>query len=241
MSERDEAEGLQRRTLLVVLALNAALFVGLGIGGLLAASSALLANALDNASDSAVYLISFLAVGRAVIWKTRAARVSGILLLVFAGGVLLDVLRRTLMGTEPVGWTMMGLAVVAAIVNLVCLQLIRRQRSDDVNMKAAETFSFNDFASNGGILVAGGTGSLARPDLAGPRCRRPRRRDRRKGRSGHSQGRRQSQKPGDGPMTSKNRRPSVGAHPGPAVLPTFASGAVKHRASKGRGDRSLEK
>ncbi|MBX9461108.1 MAG: cation transporter [Brevundimonas sp.] len=156
MSERDEAEGLQRRTLLVVLALNAALFVGLGIGGLLADSSALLANALDNASDSAVYLISFLAVGRAVIWKTRAARVSGILLLVFAGGVLLDVLRRTLMGTEPVGWTMMGLAVVAAIVNLVCLELIRRQDSGDVNMKVAETFSFNDFASNGGILVAGG-------------------------------------------------------------------------------------
>jgi cobalt-zinc-cadmium efflux system protein len=156
MSERDEAEGIQRRTLLMVLLLNALLFVGLGIGGLLADSSALLANALDNASDSAVYLISFLAVGRAVIWKTRAARFSGILLLVFAGGVLLDVLRRTLMGTEPVGWTMMGLAVVAAIVNLVCLQLIRRQRSDDVNMKAAETFSFNDFASNGGILVAGG-------------------------------------------------------------------------------------
>ena len=62
MSERDETEGVQRRTLLVVLILNAALFVGLGIGGLLADSSALLANALDNASDSAVYLISFLAV-----------------------------------------------------------------------------------------------------------------------------------------------------------------------------------
>ena len=49
MSERDETEGVQRRTLLVVLILNAALFVGLGIGGLLADSSALLANALDNA------------------------------------------------------------------------------------------------------------------------------------------------------------------------------------------------
>lgn len=156
MSERDETEGVQRRTLLVVLILNAALFVGLGIGGLLADSSALLANALDNASDSAVYLISFLAVGRALIWKIRAARASGILLLIFAAGVLLDVLRRTLMGTEPIGWTMMGMAVVAAIVNLVCLELIRRQRSEDVNMKAAQTFSFNDFASNGGILIAGG-------------------------------------------------------------------------------------
>ena len=155
MSERDETEGVQRRTLLVVLILNAALFVGLGIGGLLADSSALLANALDNASDSAVYLISFLAVGRALIWKTRAARASGILLLIFAAGVLLDVLRRTLMGTEPIGWTMMGMAVVAAIVNLVCLELIRRQRSEDVNMKAAETFSFNDFISNGGVILAG--------------------------------------------------------------------------------------
>ena len=156
MIARTQDDRQQRRTLLTVLALNAGLALALGIGGLSADSSALLANALDNASDSAVYLISFLAVGRALIWKTRAARASGILLLIFAAGVLLDVLRRTLMGTEPIGWTMMGMAVVAAIVNLVCLELIRRQRSEDVNMKAAETFSFNDFASNGGILIAGG-------------------------------------------------------------------------------------
>lgn len=151
-----EVERRQRRILLLVFALNALLFVGLGIAGWMADSSALLANALDNASDAVVYLISFLAVGRALIWKTGAARASGIMLLVFAGGLLLDVLRRTVMGTEPVGWTMMSMAVVAAVVNLVCLELIRRQSSDDVNMKAAETFSFNDFASNGGILVAGG-------------------------------------------------------------------------------------
>lgn len=66
-----ENERRQRRILLLVFALNAALFVGLGVAGWLADSSALLANALDNASDSAVYLISFLAVGRALMWKTR--------------------------------------------------------------------------------------------------------------------------------------------------------------------------
>ena len=64
-------EPLQRRTLLAVLILNALLAVGLGFGGLAGDSSALLANALDNASDAAVYLISFLAVGRALVWKTR--------------------------------------------------------------------------------------------------------------------------------------------------------------------------
>jgi len=155
LSGSHHGEGLQRRTLLIVLVLNVLLFVMLGLGGLFAESSALLANAADNGSDAIVYLISFLAVGRAMAWKRGAARLSGIMLLIFAAGVLLDVGRRWIVGTEPVGWTMMGLAVIAAVVNLICLMLIRRQGSDDVNMRAAETFSFNDFASNGGILVAG--------------------------------------------------------------------------------------
>ena len=156
MSKLTSADHQQRRTLLIVLILNALLFLALGIGGLLADSSALLANAVDNASDSVVYLISFVAIGRAASWKRGAARLSGILLLVFAAGVLIDVGRRWWFGTEPVGWTMMGLALVAAIVNLICLVLLRRDQSGDVNMEAAETFSLNDFASNGGILVAGG-------------------------------------------------------------------------------------
>ena len=156
MSGDHAAEQVQRRTLLTVLVLNFLLFVGLGVGGIAADSSALLANAVDNGSDAAVYLISFLAVGREMVWKTRAARASGIMLLIFAVLVLLDAVRRALTGTEPVGPTMMILAVIAAIINLICLLLIRRQGNKDVNMRAAETFSLNDFASNGGILVAGG-------------------------------------------------------------------------------------
>ena len=156
MTARSPQDRQQRRTLLVVLILNALLFVGLGAGGVLADSSALLANAVDNGADSVVYLISFLAVGRALSWKRGAARLSGVLLLVFAAGVLVDLGRRWWFGAEPVGWTMMGLALVAAIVNLICLMLLKRVTSDDVNMDAAETFSLNDFAANGGILVAGG-------------------------------------------------------------------------------------
>lgn len=145
----------QRKTLLAVLILNALLFAALGAGGLVADSSALMANAVDNGSDAAVYLISFLAVGRAAAWKRGAARISGVMLLIFAVGVLLDVGRRWIYGAEPVGWTMMALALVAAAVNLACLLLLRRVQSQDVNMRAAETFSLNDFAANGGILVAG--------------------------------------------------------------------------------------
>ena len=62
MIARTQDDRQQRRTLLTVLALNAGLALALGIGGLSADSSALLANAVDNASDAAVYLISFLAI-----------------------------------------------------------------------------------------------------------------------------------------------------------------------------------
>ena len=156
MTASNAQDQRQRRTLLLVLALNFGLFLALGVAGWLADSSALLANAADNASDSAVYLISFLAVGRAPRWKKTAATMSGVLLLLFAIGVLADVGRRWLTGTEPIGPTMMVMALAAALVNLWCLKLLQRVDSDDVNMRAAETFSFNDFVSNGGILVAGG-------------------------------------------------------------------------------------
>ena len=146
----------QKSILRQVLLWNLGLFVGLGVAGWVANSSALMANAVDNASDAAVYLISYLAIDRQPAWKRWAAMLSGIMLLLFACFVLADVVRRWLGDAEPVGLTMMVLALVAAGINLWCLVLLRRIQSDDVNMQAAETFSFNDFISNGGVLIAGG-------------------------------------------------------------------------------------
>lgn len=146
----------QRRTLIQVLLLNAGLSAALLTTGLAADSSGLIANALDNASDAAVYGISLFAVGRAPQWKSVAATVSGVLLLVFAAGVVVDVGRRFLVGAEPIGPTMVVMALVATAVNALCIKLLASGHRDDVNMRAAWTFSTNDFFSNIGILVAGG-------------------------------------------------------------------------------------
>jgi len=146
----------QKTVLRQVLLWNLALFVGLGVVGWLADSSALLANALDNGSDAAVYLLSYLAIDRRSEWKRSAAAASGVMLLLFAIIVIADVFRRWTYGVEPLGPVMIVMALVAAAINFWCLALLRRVRSSDINLKAAETFSFNDFISNGGVIVAGG-------------------------------------------------------------------------------------
>lgn len=155
MDTNSSPQSVEQRTLWVVLLLNLAIAVGFLIAGITGDSSALIANGVDNLSDAAVYGLSLLALSHGVIWKTRAATVSGVMLLVFAAGILLDVGRRYIQGSEPIGSTMMVMSAVAAVVNYICLTMLQRIRQPDVNLRAATTFSFNDFISNGGILIAG--------------------------------------------------------------------------------------
>mgnify|MGYP002780651047 CR=1 FL=1 len=152
----DLGDQSKRRVLWTVLALNVAIAAGFFVTGAFGDSSALIANGLDNSSDAIVYAISLLALSRPPAWKRAAARFSGVMLLVFAIGVLIDVGRRYLTGSEPIGGTMMVMALVAAAVNLQSLVLLKRLRGADVNLRAAKTFSFNDFIANGGILIGGG-------------------------------------------------------------------------------------
>ena len=145
----------KRRTLWIVLWLNVAIAIGFFAVGYFADSNALLANGLDNSSDAIVYALSLLALTRSRTWKRGAARFSGIMLLIFAGGVIADAVRRFVEGSEPGGLMMMAMAAVAAVVNLICLRLLQKMKAKDVNLRAATTFSFNDFISNGGIIIAG--------------------------------------------------------------------------------------
>lgn len=157
MSEPDLNLGAadERRTLWIVLWLNVAIAAGFYATGYVADSSALLANGVDNSSDAMVYALSLLAFTRSRQWKRGAARFSGIALLIFAGGVIADAIRRFIEGSEPGGILMMGMAVIAGGVNLLSLYLLKRLKNKDVNLRAATTFSFNDFVSNGGVLLAG--------------------------------------------------------------------------------------
>ena len=81
----------ERRVLRIALALNAAMAVIGGLAGWIAQSTGLLADALDMLADAAAYSIALLAIGRSVLFKTRAATLSGSILLLLGIGVLFEV------------------------------------------------------------------------------------------------------------------------------------------------------
>ncbi len=153
--EVDVGSPEKRKTLWVVLWLNVAIAIGFFAVGYFADSNALLANGLDNSSDAIVYALSLLALTRSRTWKRGAARFSGIMLPIFPAGVIFDAYRRFVEGSDPGGILMMAMAFIAGMVNLYCLRLLQKMENKDVNMRAATTFSFNDFISNGGIIIAG--------------------------------------------------------------------------------------
>lgn len=145
----------QRHTLRLVLAINLAQCVVGAAVGLWAGSTALLGAALDNLADASVYGVSLYAVGRSLQTKVFAARLSGWLLIAFAVGLMVEVLRRFFGNEQPVGPAMMAMAAVNAIANQVCLRLLSRQRSGDVNFKASAIFTSNDTIANLGIVLSG--------------------------------------------------------------------------------------
>lgn len=145
----------ERRTLQQVLGINLGQCVAGVAVGAAAASTALIGTALDNLADAAVYGVSLYAVGRSAHAKVRAARLSGWLLIGLAALLLIEVLRRFFGGEPPIGAAMMAMASVNAALNLVCLRLLRRHGTADVNFKASAIFTSNDSIVNLGTVLSG--------------------------------------------------------------------------------------
>ena len=96
-SEADEVSvpsGPESRTLKIVLAINAGMFVAEVVGAVVADSSALLADSLDMFADAAVYAIALFGAHRARATQLKAARISGVLQLLLAIGAFAGVPRR---------------------------------------------------------------------------------------------------------------------------------------------------
>jgi Co/Zn/Cd efflux system component len=75
-------------------------------------------------------------------------------MLLFGLGVLAEVIYKVVRGEVPNAPLMTGAGAVALLANCVCLVLLTRHRSDDLNMRSAWVCSRNDIAANVGVLLA---------------------------------------------------------------------------------------
>jgi len=144
----------QRRVLTGVLAINAVMFLVELVGGLLAHSTALLADSADMLGDSIVYSVSLYVLGRGPAWQARAALLKGGIMLAFGAAVLGEVATKLGRAVVPGAEVMSGIGVLALAANASVLLLLRRHRTDDLNMRAVWLCSRNDVATNAGVLVA---------------------------------------------------------------------------------------
>jgi cation diffusion facilitator family transporter len=145
----------QQRVLSIALALNATMFVVGLIAGLVAQSSGLIADSLDMLADAAAYSIALSAVHRDDLFKARAASVSGSLLLVLGIGVLLDAIRRAVIGSAPESGVMIGVASISLVVNATVLYLLGKYRDQGVHLRATWIFTRVDVIANLAVILSG--------------------------------------------------------------------------------------
>lgn len=145
----------ERRVLVAVLAINAAMFLVELAAGWWARSTGLLADSLDMLADASVYAIALVAVGGARAAQRRSARVSGWLQLGLAALVLAEVLRRAIEGGAPRSEVMMTVGVLALLANVTCVVLLARHRRGGLHLRASWIFTTNDTLANLGVILAG--------------------------------------------------------------------------------------
>ena len=145
----------ERKTLTIALILNALMFVVGLIAGIIAQSTALIADSLDMLADSFAYFLGLMAVGRTAKLKKRIAITSGGLLCFLGLGVVFEVGRRAWFGSFPESSLMIVVACISLIINTIVLKLLKKFRNGEVHLRATWIFTRVDVVANIGVIISG--------------------------------------------------------------------------------------
>ncbi len=158
-----------RRVLIIVLAINLAMFVAEFTAGIIAHSAALMADSMDMLGDALVYAVSLYALDRSARWRAGAALFKGGFILFLGLAVVYQIVSKILYGVPPSSALMLLFGALALVANLVCLRLLWSFRADNVNLSSTFECSRNDVIANGGVILAAGGVALFQspwPDIA---------------------------------------------------------------------------
>ena len=167
-SNRAEHDPAYRRALWIVVLLN----LGFGaceiVGGFIADSQALKADALDFLGDGTITFVGLIALGWAAAVRARIALVQGIFLMTLGLGVIGVAFWRALTAVAPDADLMGGIGIIALVINGASAFVLSRFREGDANVRAVWLFSRNDALANVAVIAAAGLVALtnsAWPDL----------------------------------------------------------------------------
>lgn len=146
----------QRRTLRIVLGINAVMFFVIIIAAFYANSSALLSDSLDNFGDAVTYGLSLFAISKGSVLKAKIALFKGILILLAACAIATQIIYKLISPVIPSYEVMGTFSLIGLAANGLCLFLLWQHRHEDINMRSVWECSRNDIASNLSVFVAAG-------------------------------------------------------------------------------------
>jgi Co/Zn/Cd efflux system component len=157
-----------KRRLLLVTAINAAMFVVEMGAGQLAGSQALKADALDFGADAATYALSFWAIGRPPKVRVAAALIKAASLFAIGVWIAATTLYQFFVRGVPEAEVMGLIGFVALAANLLSVYLLVAYKDGDANIRSVWLCSRNDAIGNVAVMVAAvlvGLLNNAAPDL----------------------------------------------------------------------------
>ena len=145
-----------RRALWIVVLLNVGYGIVEMVGGFLADSQALKADALDFLGDGLITLLGLLAITWSLKWRANSALIQGIFLAAMGISVLAYTIYRTQVLNTPEAVVMGVFGIVALLINIIAVVVLIPHRKGDANVRAVWLFSRNDALGNILVVVAAG-------------------------------------------------------------------------------------
>lgn len=164
--EHDHARAASRRALAVALALTASYTVVEVVGGVVAGSLALLADAVHMLSDNVALALALVAAWLAAKPATPersfgykraevlAALANGVLLVALAIWIFVEAVLRLRDPGDVLGGWMLVIALVGIVVNVSAGVVLAQARGDSLNVEAAFRHVFADLLGSFGVAIA---------------------------------------------------------------------------------------
>lgn len=143
-----------KRALILVIIINAVMFLVEMPMGFVGDSHALKADALDFLGDTFTYVISLAVIGKAASLRAKAALFKGVSLFLMGLWVLGSTLYSVVYLNQPAALIMGTVGFAALIANLLSVLLLVRFKDGDANVRSVWLCSRNDAIGNVMVIIA---------------------------------------------------------------------------------------